>query len=267
MNKILTNKIFLASVAGIAFIFSIILIFSSVYTVKEGYRGVVLQYNKLHSVAEPGLGFKVPFIQKVIETDVRTLSADSTAMTGTSDQQNVSVSINVNYHLNPNAIGKIYSDVGLANIERIVDKRIEEDSKAVIAKYKAEDLLKQREFVKAQIVKSLSGSLSQYFLVLEDVQITKFQFSDKYMEAVENKQIAEQEALTAVNKTRTVKEQATQAIEKAKGEAEAIRIQAEAIKQNGGKEYLELQAINNWDGKLPVTMAGNGTVPFINVGK
>lgn len=267
MKKLLTNGYVLLAASIIAGILLLCTALGSFYTVKEGHRGIVTQYSKLHSVADPGLGLKIPFIQKVIEVDIRTQSADSSATAGTADQQNVSTTVAVNYHLNPSAIGKIYSDVGLANIERIVDKRIEEDSKSVIAKYKAEDLLKQREFVKAQIVKSLGASLVQYYIVLEDVQITEFKFSDNYMEAIERKQIAEQDALTAINNTRTVKEKATQSIETAKGEAEAIRIQSEAIRENGGQAYLDLQAVKQWDGKLPVTMAGNGTVPFINVGK
>lgn len=52
----------------------------------------------------------------------------------------------------------------------------------------------------------------------------------------------------------------------ARGEADAIRIKAEAVAKQGGAEYVQLQAIAKWDGKLPVTQAG-GAVPFINVGK
>lgn len=79
---------------------------------------------------------------------------------------------------------------------------------------------------------------------------------------------AEQAALTAINNTRRVQEEAKQAIEKAKGEAEAIRIQSEAIRQNGGQAYIDLQSVKRWDGKLPVTiMGGNGAIPFINMGK
>lgn len=50
----------------------------------------------------------------------------------------------------------------------------------------------------------------------------------------------------------------------AQGEADAIRIRAAAIATQGGKEYVELQAIEKWDGKLPITNAG-GAVPFINL--
>lgn len=267
MKKILTNGYVLIVAAVIAALILLFAAIGSFYTVKEGYRGVVLQHDKLHAIAEPGLGMKAPFFQKVVEVDVRTQSAGSTATAGTSDQQNVIVAVDVNYHLNANAIGKIYSGTGLANIERIVDKRIAEDTKAVIANYKAEELLKQREHVKSQIVSSLSTSLLQYDIILEDVQITEFKFSDAYMEAIEAKQIAEQDALTAINKTRTVKEQAIQAIETAKGKAEAIRIESESLKQNGGQSYIDMKAVEQWDGKLPVTMAGGGAVPFINVGK
>lgn len=248
----------------IGLLFGIILFFSSFYTIQEGHKGVVLKFNKLSSVEDPGLNFKVPFMTKVVEVDTRTENNSVKVVAGTNDLQNVSTTVAVNYHLNSNAVGEIYSKIGLANIEPVISKRIIETTTAVVAKYKAEDLLKQRELVKNQIVAQLNKTLTPYHITIEDVQITEFRFSDAYSKSIEAKQIAEQAALTAINKTRTVKEEATQAIEKAKGEAEAIRIQSEAIKQNGGKEYIELKAIEAWDGKLPNTML-SGATPFINV--
>jgi len=50
----------------------------------------------------------------------------------------------------------------------------------------------------------------------------------------------------------------------ARGEADAIKIKAEAVSKQGGAEFVQLEAIKKWDGKLPVTSAG-GAVPFINV--
>ena len=52
----------------------------------------------------------------------------------------------------------------------------------------------------------------------------------------------------------------------AEGEAKAIAIQAQAIQSNGGAQYVQLQAIEKWNGQLPTYMMGN-TVPFVNVGK
>ena len=50
----------------------------------------------------------------------------------------------------------------------------------------------------------------------------------------------------------------------AQGEADAIRIKAEAVSKQGGAEYVQLQAIAKWDGKLPTTSAG-GVTPFISI--
>lgn len=252
---------------SIAVIIALIVIFGSVFTVQEGHRAIVLQNGKYSSTAEPGLNFKVPMIQSVVQIDIRTQNTGANVSAGTKDQQNVSTTVGVNFHLEGAAVNEIYSKTGLASIEKLVSKRIDESVTAVVAQYNAESLLKEREQVKAQIVSLLSKKLAPYHIVVEDVQITNFKFSAAYSKAIENKQIAEQEALTAAHKTTRVTEEARQAIEKAKGEAEAIRIQSEAIKANGGQAYIDLQAVKAWDGKLPVTIAGGNAVPFINMGK
>lgn len=235
------------------------------FTVKEGYRGVVTQGSKLHHIAEPGFNFKLPFVQSVTEVDVRTQSANEQVLVGTNNQQSVSTKVTINYHLDENSVGTIYSKTGLSKINDVISTRIREDTAAVVAKYQAEDLLKLRGEVKNSLVVLLSRSLKPYNIILEDVQLTEFKFSAAYTQAIERKQIAEQDALTAINKTREVKEKAIQAVEAAKGEAEAIKIQAEAIRENGGQAYLDLQAVKQWDGKLPVTMMGSQSMPFVNV--
>ena len=66
---------------------------------------------------------------------------------------------------------------------------------------------------------------------------------------------------------RRIEVEAKSRIAQAEGEAKAIAIQAQAIQSNGGAQYVQLQAISKWDGKLPQYMLGSGTTPFINVGK
>ena len=76
---------------------------------------------------------------------------------------------------------------------------------------------------------------------------------------------AEQNALAAKNKLEQVRYEGEQRLTQAKAEAEAIRIQAQAIQSQGGREYVQLQAIAKWDGKLPTFTGGAGAVPFIPV--
>jgi len=53
----------------------------------------------------------------------------------------------------------------------------------------------------------------------------------------------------------------------AQGIADSVRIKAQAVAAQGGKEYIELKAIEKWDGKLPQTMVPGSTTPFVHVGK
>lgn len=66
------------------------------------------------------------------------------------------------------------------------------------------------------------------------------------------------------NRLEVAKVEAERKRAEAQGEADSIRIKAEAVAKQGGKEYVELQAIEKWDGKLPTTSAG-GTLPFISL--
>ena len=76
--------------------------------------------------------------------------------------------------------------------------------------------------------------------------------------------VAQQNALAAQNKLAQVQFEAQQRVAQAQGEADAIKIQVQAINQQGGQSYVNLQAISRWDGKLPVVM-GSGAMPFINM--
>jgi regulator of protease activity HflC (stomatin/prohibitin superfamily) len=107
--------------------------------------------------------------------------------------------------------------------------------------------------------------LEKYNIVVEGLQIINFDYSQQFNAAIEEKQVAEQRTLTEQNKLERVKYEAEQKVVQAEAEAKVIQIQASAIKAQGGKEYIELKAIEKWNGVLPTYM-GSGAVPFVNVG-
>ncbi len=86
-----------------------------------------------------------------------------------------------------------------------------------------------------------------------------------FNKAIESKVTAEQQALQAKNVLTKVQFEAEQRIAQATAEAEAIKIQAESISKQGGQSYVQLKAIEKWDGKLPVQMIPNATVPFLDI--
>ena len=249
---------------GIAAIIGFSALNSSFYTVKSGTKAIVFTFGNISSVEGEGLHMKIPFIQSTQVVDIRTQKTTSPSDAGTKDLQQVTAQVALNYHLNDNKLKEIYSKTGLDVNEKIIEQRIQEIVKSVAAKYTAEQLLIQREAVKNEISSLLKINLSSYNIVLEDVQITNFRFSKAFNDAIEAKQTSVQQALKAENDLQRIRIEAEQKIAMARAEAESIRIQSEAIKAQGGVEYVQLKAIEKWDGNLPTTMAG-GVTPFINI--
>ena len=235
--------------------------------INAGERGVVLKVGKVDRIMPEGLNWKTPFIEKVQVMDVRTQKIQVNADAASKDLQIVSSTIALNYNLNPDRVGELWREVGKEYQLRIIDPAIQESVKSGTAKFTAEELITKRDEVKSAIREQLKERLATSHIVVTDFNIVNFNFSPQFNSAIEAKVTAEQEALAAKNQLERVKFEAEQRITQAKGEAEAIRIQAQAITQQGGKDYVELKSVEKWDGVLPQYMLGGGAVPFINIGQ
>jgi regulator of protease activity HflC (stomatin/prohibitin superfamily) len=248
---------------GAVVLAAIILMWTSFYTVTSGERAIVLRFGQVQGVESDGLHFKMPMIENIKIVDVRTQKAHAPATAGTRDLQTVATEVALNYHLNAESLADTYSRIGLDVENKIIDPRIQEVVKAVIARFSAEELLAKREDVKNEIATGLRTSMTAYNITVEDIQITNFAFSRSFDAAIEAKQTAEQNALKAKNDLDRIKIEAQQKIAMAEAEAKTIQIQAQAIKEQGGAEYVQLKAIEKWNGQLP--QVSGATTPFINL--
>jgi regulator of protease activity HflC (stomatin/prohibitin superfamily) len=235
------------------------------YIVKSGEKALVLTWGKLTAVNGEGFHFKIPMAQEVNIVDIRVRKIDAPAEAASKNMQTVKTVITVNYRLDAEKLMQLYSTIGLDVESKVIASRVQEVVKAAVARYTADELLVKREIIKDEISISLTRQLSQYFIIVEagGVQITNFSFSEEFDRAIEEKQIAEQKALTAKNDLERIKVEAEQQVAHAQGQAEAIRIQAEAIRAQGGKEFVQLKAIEKWNGQLPLYTGTNTVLPFI----
>ena len=259
VDKELSPKLLVyAAVAIIA----IVLLFSSIYTISAGQRGVLLTFGKpsMDAVQE-GLHFKVPFAQRVRKMEVRTQKIETGANAASRDLQDVQTTIALNFHLSQSQVPNLYQEVGLSYVERIINPAIQESVKAVQAKFTAEELVSRRTEVRAQIQQTLTDRLAKYYIVVDDFNIVDFQFSEEFDNAIEAKVTAEQQMLKAEMDLKRIEVEKLQKITQAEAEAESIRIQSIALSQN--KDILELRAIEKWDGVLPKVTGG--ATPFIGV--
>lgn len=258
------SKIIVISILAIIGVV-IIVIINPFFTVSAGERGIVLNWGKIDRVVSEGIHWRTPISENVQILDIKTQKEEVKADSASKDLQTVSSIIALNYHLAPEQVAELWGKIGVEYKARIIDPAIQESVKAATAKYTAEELITKRAEVKDAIKILLTERLQKEFIVVDEISIVSFDFSVSFNQAIESKVTAEQNALAAKNKLEQSKYEAEQRIAQAKGEAEAIRIQSQAITQQGGKDYVQLKAIDKWNGILPAQMIPNATVPFLDL--
>ncbi len=137
----------------------------------------------------------------------------------------------------------------------------------VASKYGSATIHTERTAIAAGVVKELQASLDaeagkgMFFVRSANVRNL---VTDPALEAnIKAAANAQFEIQKQKNQLEVTKLEAERARVAAQGEADAIRIKAEAVAKQGGAEYVQLQAIQKWDGKLPNTMLPTGAVPFV----
>jgi len=260
------KKFKLLVVAVAVFIFLTLL--WPIIIVRAGERGVVLNWGAVQgNIMGEGLHFIIPIMQSVKKLDVKTEKKEVAVKSYSKDIQTVDAAVALNYHLDPSAVNKLWQEIGADYESRIIDPSIQESVKAATALFTAQELIELRPKVKDEIKTQLFNRLSGRHIVVDDFSIVNFDFSAEYEKAVEAKQVSQQGALKAENDLKRIKTEAEQRVAQATAEATAIKIQAEAITQQGGKEYVSLKAVEKWNGVLPTQMIPNATLPFIDLTK
>lgn len=253
----------------IGIILVILVFFRPFVQIGAGERGVVLNFGAVQdAVLDEGLHLRIPIMQAVIAVDVKVQKSESEAAAASSDLQDVSSKVALNYHIMPDKANIVYQTIGTAFKERIIDPAVHEVVKAVTAKYTAEELITKRPAVSDAMKTALTERLIIHNIAVDAFSIVGFSFSKIFMEAIESKQTAEQLALKAKRDLDRIKIEAEQKITAAKAEAESLRLQRANISTDLielRKIEANLKAIEKWNGILP-TVTGAGAVPFIGVG-
>lgn len=241
-------------------------IFGSLYVVDSGERGVLLTWGKVEPKAiEPGLHFKTPWMQSVEIFDVKTQKYETDASAASRDLQTVSTTIAVNYNLRPDSVPIIYTEIGYAFGDRIIQPAVQEIVKASTAKFSAEELVTNRAAAKDMMQQLLTQRLARSYIDVVDIAIINFEFSPAFKDAIEAKVTAEQQKLKAERDFQRTLIEANMTYAKADAEARALERQKSALTP----ELVELRridaqraAIDKWDGRLPSATVG---MPFIDV--
>ncbi|MBI2558854.1 prohibitin family protein [Candidatus Woesearchaeota archaeon] len=235
------------------------LLWGSFFVVGPGEKGVI--FNSFTGIRDKtfdeGLHFKLPLFETHYRFEVRTRIFRDQASAASKDLQVVSTEIALNYHIEKDKVNTLFKNIGSNYEERIIDPSIQEVVKAITAKHIAEELITKREVIKEEIKVNLRERLVKSYIILDDLSLTDFDFSEEFNRAIESKVTAEQLALKAQRDLERIKTEALQNIEKAKGESEAIRIINEQLLKS--PQYINYLTIQKWDGKMPLAL-GSGSL-------
>ena len=260
-------------------------VLGSVTVVPTGNTGIVTTFGK---VEERTLGAGAHLIlpwQEVVKMDNRTQKVEIVTQAFSSDIQQVDLKLSVNYCIDQETAQELYRTVGIHYYENVMYPRILENTKAVFSRYTAENLIAKRNALSDLIAENTSEDMKPYGITIVSIAIEDIDFTDAFTTAVEAKQVAAQNKLTAETEQaqKTMEERATaeraviaanaeaeKAVIAANAELEVVKVQAEAALYAGEKEaemnkrisesltqgLIDYYWIKQWDGKLPTTVLG-----------
>lgn len=262
MKKIFSKTTVIILIVAVV---AIVTVASSMTIVEAGHTGVVVTLGKVEEhVLQEGLHFKVPFIQEVVKIDNRITKLEVDTEAFSKDLQTVSTTIAINYRVDTSKSYSIYKNIGRDYETVLVIPAVNEVLKATAAQYTAEESVTNRTLVSDGLVAGLNEKLNDIGLYVTDVNIINFDFSEAYINAIEEKQVAQQQLLKAETEKQTAITNAEAQAEatkiRAEAEAEANRILAESITD----ELVEYYKIEKWNGELPLVTSGDAT-PILDV--
>jgi len=219
---------------------------SCLFTVDGGYRAVM--FNRFPGpwgaagiqpdTYPDGTHFMLPWFQSPHILDVKARPKFEKAVTATKDLQQVNIGVRILHRPMDGQLPGVFKNYGMKYDERILPSIMNEVMKTKVAEYNAEELLTKRERVSSDIRLDLERRAAEFGLELMDVSITTLTFGSEFAKAIEQKQVAEQEAERAKFVVQRREHEKTAQIIQAEAEAEAAKLIQDAMKLGDGVVQL-----------------------------
>ena len=265
------------AIFGLVFL---VLFFGAVYTVEEGHVGIIKRFSKAIAQVDPGLHVKFPFVDGIEEIEVRQRKNVEELSSSTQNQLPIAATVSILWTVDKaTALDLFIQYGGLTQFEsRILDPKLRSAAKAALAKFPADQLIRNRQLAVAAIMEEMVESLKTFPVVVNSPQIENIKFPVAYMAAVQAKEQARENAEKEKHNLERQRLESLQEVNTAEASASAKRLgadaeayklitestaRAEAIKMlsaqlKANPLYIDYIKAQRWDGAVPKTVLGDG---------
>ena len=217
------------SIVAFVLILIVATVFRSFHSVAAGRVGVVYQFGNIVGQTDAGLVAIAPW-KELRQANIQVQRASFDQLDSfTSETQDVFIKATINYQVSPKDIQRLYRTVGPDYFEKLVPNRVNQFFKDETVKYTAVEIAPNRDQIRIDVLGRLKTELAPYSIQVDDLLIDSISFSRAFTTAIEDKQIATQEAQAAQNRVKTAEYQAQQIIKTAQGQAEANRLKRQTL--------------------------------------
>lgn len=229
------------------------LLASGVREIPAGHVGVVINLGQVRETAlQSGIHYEVPIVNNVVVLDTRVQAYEFADIEGaTRDLQAVRLSGVVNFRINPQTAWRLYREVGEDYITKVFTRPAETALKTITPRFNATEIIAKRDSVAAEARTLLDPQIAPYGITVDAFYVANIGLNQAFLDAVEAKQVAEQQVLQQkqiLEKARVEAEQrkveaggrASAIIAEAQGQAEANRLLTESL----SAELIQYTLIN-----------------------
>jgi regulator of protease activity HflC (stomatin/prohibitin superfamily) len=249
----------LAAVLCLLMVACFIFIPWSFYTVDQSEVAVVKSLGKIKDTRDAGTYFDFWVFNSHTKYSTKVQEVNLDDMAYSSDAQQMTLSIKFQYQIMADKVKEITTQYGnLKTLEARITPTVRDKVKGVCSSLTAMEIIAQREVLSGMAFEAVREALGNgYYVNITSVAITNIDFSDQFETAVEEKMIAEQNALKAEyeNEAKVAKAEADAKAKLVSAEAEAKA--NELLENSVTDKILQKIYLEKWDGVLPNVVAGD----------
>ncbi len=266
----------------VIFVIALVVLFNAIVVVQAGNVQVLTQFGRTIGVTfEPGLHFKVPFVQSTVNYSTRQVTyetsdqpdvsranyTDFSVDTTSSDGQQVQLKYTIRFSIDANQAEWVLNNIGTMDelVEKIVKAEARSLARNIPKRYTAFQLYSEQVFdVQEELETTLRPRFEANGIILDEFLLRKIDFTEEYFAVLEEKQIAEERIVVERNVLEQERIRKEQTIIKAEAEAEQITIRGQSLRVY--PEIIQLEFIQKLSPNISWGILPDGIVPLIDLG-